>query len=142
MAEPNSSPLIQIVFDVVSALMTLVEEKDLGIRGHSERVALHCLNLARRLKLSKRDCEMIHLAGMLHDIGMVYVPDELIHKTSEQSESERLLMARHPVQAEKILSRISIFKGILPIIRHHHEHYDGSGYPDGLKAEQIPLAGC
>lgn len=139
MAETNSSPLIQMVFDVVSALMTLVEEKDPGIRGHSERVAQHCLNLARRLKLSKRDCEMIHLAGMLHDIGMVYVPDELIHKASEQSESEQVLMARHPVQAEKILSRISIFKGILPIIRHHHEHYDGSGYPDGLKAEQIPL---
>ncbi|MEN6475594.1 MAG: HDOD domain-containing protein [Syntrophaceae bacterium] len=139
MAEHNGSPFIQIVSDVVNALMTLVEEKDVNIRGHSERVAMLCLNLARRLKLGKRDCETIHLAGMLHDVGMVYIPDELIQKSDNLSESEQLIMRRHPVQAEKILSRISIFRAILPTIRHHHEHYDGSGYPDSLKADSIPL---
>jgi len=139
MAEMNGSPLVHIVSDVVGALLTLVEEKDADIRGHSERVALHCLNLARRLKLGKRDCETLHLAGLLHDIGMVYVPDEIIRKSADLSDSEQALLRRHPLRAEKILTRISIFRGIVPTIRHHHEHYDGSGYPDGLKADQIPL---
>lgn len=139
MAEQNSSPFIQIVSEVISALITVIEEKDVYFRGHSERVAVHCLNLARRLKLDKKDCETIYLAGMLHDIGMVYIPDELMHKPGGLSESEQILVHQHPVLAEKILSRISIFRGILPTIRHHHEYYDGSGYPDGLKADRIPL---
>ena len=139
MAEQNSSPFIQIVSDVISALTTVIEEKDVYFRGHSERVAGHCVNLARRLKLGKRDCETIYLAGMLHDIGMVYISDELMHKPGELSESEQVMVRQHPILAEKILSHISIFKGILPTIRHHHEYFDGSGYPDGLKSDQIPL---
>ena len=138
MAGQKSSPFIQIVSDLISALTTVIEEKDVYFRGHSERVAVHCLNLARRLKLGKRDCETVYLAGMLHDIGMVYISDELIHKP-ELSESEQVMLQQHPVLAEKILSRISIFKNILPTIRHHHEFFDGSGYPNGLRADNIPL---
>lgn len=139
MPEPKRSPFIQIVSDLINALVTVIEEKDVFFRGHSERVAVHGLNLARRLDLPKGVCDTIYLAGQLHDIGMVYIPSEIIHKTDELIESELVLLRQHPILAEKILSRISIFKNILPIIRHHHENFDGSGYPDGLQADQIPL---
>ncbi len=133
------SPFARIVSEMITALVTVVEEKDVHFRGHSERVAGNSVLLARKLGLTKREIEQVYLAGRLHDVGMVYIPAEIIHKPDQLSDSERVLFEQHPELAEKIISQISIFQELLPLIRHHHEAYDGSGYPDRLKGDRIPV---
>lgn len=91
------------------------------------------------LNVTKKLIDAIYLAGLLYDIGMVYIPMEVIHKPDKLTPEEMELVKEHPKIAEKILHHISLFKNILPIIRHHHEAYDGGGYPDGLSGEQIPI---
>jgi putative nucleotidyltransferase with HDIG domain len=135
----DGSVLAKVISELISAFVTVVEEKDVVFRGHGERVGSHCVNLARKLNLSKKEIDVIYLAGKLHDIGKVYIPSELIHKPEELSESEEILYKQHPLIAERIISRISIFKNLLPIIHHQSEYFDGSGYPDGIKGENIPI---
>ncbi len=125
--------------DVIKLLVSIVEERDIFIRGHSERVADLCSSFAENLSLPKKTSELLYLAGMLHDIGMVYIPYELINKPGRLNEDELTLVRQHPLIAEKLLSQVNMFKDLIPIVRHHHEHFDGSGYPDGLKGEAIPL---
>ena len=125
--------------DVIKLLVSIVEERDIFFRGHSERVANLCSSFAKYLSLSQRTSEILYLAGMLHDIGMVYIPYDIINKPGRLNEDELTLVKQHPLIAEKLLSQVNMFKDINPIIRHHHEHVDGSGYPDGLKGAEIPL---
>jgi len=129
----------EIVLDLINALITVIEEKEVTFRGHSQRVASNCVRFANKLGLKKHIVETLYIAAMLHDIGMVYIPSEIIHKPGELDESEMVMLKQHPVIAEKILSKIKIFKDMLPIIRHHHENYNGSGYPDRLRSDNIPL---
>ncbi|HOO44948.1 MAG TPA: HDOD domain-containing protein [Deltaproteobacteria bacterium] len=124
---------------VIKALISIIEERDVFIKGHSERVASNCIFFAKKLSLPKKDLDSIYLAGMLHDIGMFYVPLEIIHKPGDLMEEEMSIIRQHPVIAVDFLSQISIFHDAVPFIRHHHEHIDGSGYPDGLKGDEIPL---
>ena len=125
--------------DVIKLLVSIVEERDIFFRGHSERVANLCSSFAKYLSLSQKTSEILYLAGMLHDIGMVYIPYDIINKPGRLNEDELTLVKQHPLIAEKLLSQVNMFKDINPIIRHHHEHVDGSGYPDGLKGAEIPL---
>jgi len=125
--------------ELLKLLVSLIEEKDEFMRGHAQRVASNCVHFSRKLNLSKSEIEKIYFAGLLHDIAMVYVPIEFFQKSGSLNESEITEVKQHPAMAEKILSNLSFFKGILPIIRHHHEAFDGSGYPDGLKGDEIPL---
>lgn len=124
---------------VIKALISIIEDRDVFIKGHSERVASNSFFFARKLSLPKKDLDSIYLAGMLHDIGMLYVPLEIIHKPGELTEEEMAVVRQHPAIAVDFLSHISIFHDAVPLIRHHHEHVDGSGYPDGLKGDEIPL---
>jgi putative nucleotidyltransferase with HDIG domain len=125
--------------DMVRTLVAVIEEKDEYTKGHSERVATLCVRFAGRLGLPKKEIERLYLAGMLHDVGMVYIPRNITQKRGKLSEDESVVISQHPLISEKILSKNGVFNGILSLIRHHHEAYDGSGYPDGLKGEEIPL---
>lgn len=124
---------------VVRILVSLIEEKDNFLKGHSERVANLCVSFGRKLRLSEKNLENIHIAGLLHDLGMIHLPSEIIQKTGGLTEEERTLVRQHPVAAERILSKDSRLLDVLPIIRQHHESFDGSGYPDGIRGDGIHL---
>lgn len=128
-----------VIGEILRTLVAVIEEKDAFLRGHAERVAATCVNFARAMGLSPKTVESVYFAGLLHDIGMVYIPTEILHKTGPLNPDEMATMQQHPLVAEKILSNISILSDTLFIIRHHHEAWDGSGYPDGLKQDAIPL---
>ena len=127
------------LMDLVRVLVSLIEEKDIFLKGHSERVASTCASFSRKLGLSEEEIEKHYLAGLLHDLGMIHMPLEIIHKEGELAREERRLIKQHPLIAEKILGKNKMLMSILPIVRHHHEAFDGTGYPDGLKGEDIPL---
>ena len=124
---------------LVKTLVSVIEEKDPFMKGHAERVATNCVIFSRQLGLTKIEINQIYLAGLLHDVGIVYIPPEITRKTGKLTDDEMDMVKKHPLISEKILSKHDMLKAILPIIRHHHESYDGSGYPDGLKAEEIPI---
>lgn len=124
--------------ETVSALLTVMEVYDSAMRENAERIASNCIRFCRELKRSKKDSEEIYFAGLLHDIGMFRIPVDIYNKKEALTREEQALVQMHPALSEKILSNISFLNGILPIVRHHHEKFDGSGYPDGKKGKDIP----
>ena len=130
----------EFVLDVVKTLVALIEEKDPFLRKHSKRVANNCANFCEEYKIGgEEDVETIYFAGLLHDIGIVAIPINLLQRTDPLTEEEMILIKKHPVSGEKVLGNLNMLKDVLPMVRHHHEAFDGSGYPDGLKADKIPL---
>jgi putative nucleotidyltransferase with HDIG domain len=127
------------LLNAVSTLAMALEAKDAYTRGHSQRVSHYSVQIAREMGLDERETEAIRLAGILHDIGKIGIRDEILHKKGKLTEEEWKQIRKHPEVSVSILSRIPDLKGIIKIIRHHHEHYDGKGYPSGLAGEQIPL---
>ncbi len=125
--------------ELVETLVSLIEARDPFLRGHAERVAATCASFSAKLELPERDIKNMYLAGLLHNLGMIYLPDELLQWPGRLNEEEWKLVKGHPLISEKILSKNRALKGILPIIRQHHEAFDGSGYPRGLKGEEIHL---
>ncbi len=126
--------------ELVETLVTVIEQKDKFMKGHSQKVADLCTGFAKTLKMSQQtQVEKIYFAGLLHDIGMVYIPSEILEKPEELEDDEMAIIRQHPVFAENILSKLSILKGVLPMIKHHHEAFDGSGYPEGLRGMDIPM---
>ena len=95
--------------------------------------------IGREMKLEEKTLETVELAGLLHDIGKIGIPEEILHKADKLDEPELMMIRRHPINGLEILRSIKEFADIIPGILHHHEHYDGSGYPDGLKGSRIPL---
>ena len=136
----NEAEYREFVLDVVKTLVALIEEKDPFLRKHSERVANNCANFCEEYKIvGDEDVETIYFAGLLHDIGIVAIPINLLQRTEPLTDEEMILIKKHPVSGEKVLGNLDILKDVLPMVRHHHEALDGSGYPDGLKADNIPL---
>ncbi len=129
----------QVFKEIVRTLVSVVEHKDPFFKGHSERVAANCVLFSRQLPIPKELMDVIYLASLLYDIGMVYIPNDIIHKPGAFTTEEMALVKDHPKIAENILSNLSYLKNALPIIRHHHETYSGDGYPDGLRGEAIPI---
>ena len=125
--------------DSILALMNTVEAKDPYTRGHSQRTSRYALGIAQEMKLSEEECKKIKTAAELHDIGKIGVHDLIIGKESPLSTMEFQSIQAHALAGEKILDPIEYLKFILPMIRGHHEKYDGTGYPDGLKRDKIPL---
>lgn len=121
------------------ALATAFESHDRATMGHSERVASRALEIARRLGMDEERCRTVRLGALLRDIGNSRLPIGLVQKATELTSEERTAIERHPILGEELLSGFRPLAGLLPIIRSHHEHLDGSGYPDGLRAAQIPL---
>jgi putative two-component system response regulator len=124
---------------VLFALAQAVEEKDSATEGHCARLSALAERLGARLGLPETELVALRRAGMVHDIGKVAVPDAILLKRAPLSEEEWCVMRQHPAAGERICSPLRSFRRVLPIVRHHHERFDGSGYPDGLAGEAIPI---
>jgi putative two-component system response regulator len=124
---------------VLCTLGLIVEGRDPYTEGHCERLALYGADLGRYVGLDEDSIVALRRGGYLHDLGKIAVPDEILKKGSDLSPEEWEIMKRHPVTGENICRPLKSLRLVLPIIRHHHEHVDGSGYPDGLRAGEIPL---
>jgi putative two-component system response regulator len=124
---------------VLCTLGKIVEGRDPYTEGHCERLALHAPELGRQLGLDEDSIRALKRGGYLHDLGKIAVPDEILKKGTNLAPEEWVIMKLHPVTGETICKPLKSLRLVLPIIRHHHEHSDGSGYPDGLRAEEIPL---
>jgi putative two-component system response regulator len=125
-----------------SVLCTLglsVESRDPYTEGHCERLAVRAADLGRHLGLDEDSIVALRRGGYLHDLGKIAVPDAILKKGSDLTLAEWEIMKLHPVTGENICKPLKSLRLVLPIIRHHHEHADGSGYPDGLRAGEIPL---
>jgi len=125
-----------------SVLCTLglsVESRDPYTEGHCERLAENASNLGRYLRLEEEEVTALRRGGYLHDLGKIAVPDEILKKGANLTSDEWVIMRRHPVTGENICRPLKSLRLVLPIIRNHHEHFDGSGYPDGLAGKDIPL---
>ncbi|MFZ0817284.1 MAG: HD domain-containing phosphohydrolase [Candidatus Sulfotelmatobacter sp.] len=130
---------LETVDSVLCTLGLIVEGRDPYTEGHCERLALHAADLGRHLGLDRDSIIALRRGGYLHDLGKIAVPDEILKKGSDLSPEEWKIMKQHPVTGENICKPLKSLRLVLPIIRHHHEHVDGSGYPDGLRAGEIPL---
>lgn len=136
----SKAEMRDLILEVVRTLVALLEEKDPFLKKHSERVANNCANFSEQFKILKaEDIETVFFAGLLHDIGIVAVPIDMLKRSDPLSEKEMIRIKKHPVSGERILSNLSCMKALLPLVRHHHEAVDGSGYPDGIEGEKIPL---
>ena len=136
----NEEEFGEFILDVVNTLVALLDEKDPFLRKHSNRVANNCANFCEEYNVcGGQDVEAIYFAGLLHDIGIVAIPINLLQRTDPLTDEEMIMIKKHPVGGEKILGNLSFLQDVLPMVRHHHEAFDGSGYPDGLKADQIPI---
>jgi putative two-component system response regulator len=124
---------------VVLSLARTIEARDSYTRGHSERLATSAVKLGLNVGLSNDQVEALRVAGIVHDVGKVAVPDSVLLKAGPLTPQETAIMRRHPVEGERICAPLKSFRRVLPIIRHHHERLDGSGYPDGLRGDAIPL---
>ena len=126
--------------DTVSALASALESKDTGTRQHSQRVQRYALELARALDPLVAGHPSVEYGFLLHDIGKIGVPDQILRKPSSLNESEWRLMQMHTLLGEQMLGGVSFLQGAgVEIVRSHHERWDGAGYPDGLAGEQIPV---
>jgi HD-GYP domain-containing protein (c-di-GMP phosphodiesterase class II) len=124
---------------VISSLVKALEEKDVYSAGHSERVADYSEALAKQLNLQDPYKQTLKKASLLHDIGKISIPDNILHKQGALTEDEKSIVKRHELESVKILEPSTFLRDAIPLILHHHEHYDGGGYPHGLAGEMIPL---
>jgi putative two-component system response regulator len=124
---------------VVFALARSIEGKDPYTEGHCERLAEYSSRLGKRIGLAHELITALRWGGIVHDIGKVAVPEAILLKPGPLSPDEWVVMRHHPVIGERICSPLRSFRYVLPIIRHHHERFNGSGYPDGLEGEKIPV---
>jgi len=126
--------------ETVAALAAAVEARDKYTKGHSRRVTELSVALARSMGLSAQACKDIEAAALLHDIGKIGIPDSILHNAGPLPPEGLRYIHDHPIGGENILKPVGSLGRLCPIVRHHHEHYDGGGYPDRLRGEQIPLA--
>lgn len=124
---------------ILTALARTVDANSRWTLGHSERVTQYSLIIAEALGLSETECQDLRRAGLLHDLGKVAVPAEILNKPGKLTEEEFVIIKRHPAEAARIIEPIQVFNRILPIVRQHHERWDGGGYPDQLKGTDIHL---
>ncbi len=123
----------------VKVLIEAIDAKDTYTRGHSDRVRILSLEIAKKLGFTAQKQEDLEYGALLHDIGKIGIKDGILQKKTTLSSEEYRQIQEHSLIGVKILDNIEFFKGKLPMIRHHHERYDGKGYPDGLAGEEIPL---
>jgi len=124
---------------VLFSLAHSIEARDPYTHGHCERLAEMSARMGERLGVTEEQIKALRRAGVVHDIGKVAVADSILLKPGPLSADEAKTMQKHPVVGERICAPLKTFRLVLPIIRHHHEKHDGTGYPDGLQGEEIPL---
>jgi len=125
----------QVIFSLAAA----VEAKDPYTEAHTQRVAESARRIGARMGLSPEELEALYRGGIIHDIGKIGIPDAILLKPGELDYEERVRMNLHPIIGENIVAPLRSSADLRPMIRHHHERYDGTGYPDRLANEQIPL---
>ena len=124
----------------VRALSNAVEARDAYTRKHAERVTAYGMRIARALGLSVPDVADLEFGFLLHDIGKLAIPDSILYKPGQLTAEERALVVQHPVVGAEIVRDIEFLAQPMQVVRHHHERWDGTGYPDGLAGEDIPLS--
>lgn len=122
----------------IETLRFTVEAKDVYTRGHSDRVSAFSVLIGEKLGLPESDIKKLRIGGLFHDIGKIGVPDNILLKDSKLTDDEYSQIKNHPSIGAHILSNATIFADIIPIVKHHHEKYDGNGYPSKLKGDDIP----
>jgi len=128
-----------LFLNLVKSLVAVVEAKHRYTRGHSERVHVVSGFLADQLELDGKTREALHWASLFHDIGKISIPDAILNKPGKLTDEEYDIIKRHPSQGYEVLSHIEQLRDALPGVRHHHEKMDGTGYPDGIEGDEIPL---
>ncbi len=132
------SRVLQASLESIRALAQAVEAKDPYTRRHSEQVAHYAVHLGAHMKAEPAALESLRIAALLHDIGKIGTPDHILTKAGELTKEEFSLIRQHPLLGSEILEHISMFAKEARLVRHHHENWDGAGYPDGLAGEAIP----
>lgn len=125
--------------EMVDALTTALDAKSSYTYGHSDRVAGLALDIARYMGLSQEEQLRIHIGAHLHDIGKIGIPDVILNKQGKLTVEEFAIIRQHPEIGDKIVSKIKVFQSVTDIVRHHHERFDGKGYPDHLQGRDISL---
>ncbi|NOT26772.1 MAG: response regulator [Acidobacteria bacterium] len=124
---------------IIMMLAEMIERRDGYVEGHCHRMANYACTLGRRLGLGADDLQALHRGGFLHDIGMLAIPEAIVCKSQPLEPEEFELVKSHTVQGDQLLANLRSLQPVRPIVRHHHERFDGSGYPDGLRGDAIPL---
>lgn len=126
-------------FNTIHTLALALESRDVYSRGHTERVTRYAIKIGRALEVSTRELEILRYAAQVHDIGKISTPDYILNKAGKLTPDERAVIELHPVKGAEVLEPLEFLKPAIPIVLHHHERYDGTGYPEGLEKEDIPL---
>jgi len=125
--------------ETIMALALAVEAKDPYSAGHSKRVGFYATKIGEAMGLEQEMLRTLQDAGVLHDLGKIGIKDEILLKTTPLTPDEAKIMQQHPIIGEAIVKPVRSLQKVVALVRHHHEHFDGSGYPGGLKGEEIPL---
>ena len=131
--------IFENLFATLYAFVETIEARDSYTKQHSIRVSSYAINIAKTMGCSREDQDKLNVAGSLHDIGKIGIPDNILLKPGRLTDEEYEIIKKHPVIASNIIGHFGMWVEERSIIRHHHERYDGGGYPDGLKGEKIPL---
>jgi putative nucleotidyltransferase with HDIG domain len=126
-------------FETIMAFSDALEARDQYTAGHSRRVMEYSKSIGQRLRLDKQDIEDLKKSALLHDIGKIGIPDTILKKQGKLTDEEYAIIKSHPETGAVILKNIKSFKHLVPAVFHHHEQYDGEGYPNGIKGKEIPM---
>lgn len=125
--------------DTIEALRLVVDAKDIYTRGHSDRVSYYAVLIGKAINLDEKELELLRISGIFHDVGKIGTADDILSKSEKLEMSEFEEIKKHPLKGAQILSAISMFRDVVPIVQCHHERIDGKGYPMGVKGRDIPL---
>ncbi|MFX0198748.1 MAG: HD domain-containing phosphohydrolase, partial [Candidatus Hodarchaeota archaeon] len=125
--------------DTIEALLNAVDGRDGIISGHSRRVADYACTIGRAMGLSPEFQKVLELAALLHDVGKIMISEQILGKPGKLTDQELYMIRQHPEMGERIVGEVNFLREAAPFIRHHHERFDGKGYPDSLSGEDIPL---
>ena len=131
--------LEEIYIEVITAMASAIDARDAYTHGHSNRVTEYAVAIADAMRLSPAEVDIIRNASILHDVGKIGIKEDILKKPGRLTEEERREMEYHPFIGTKILQSVKLLEPVMPLVYHHHERYDGTGYPDGLRGEDIPL---
>jgi HD-GYP domain-containing protein (c-di-GMP phosphodiesterase class II) len=135
----HSRQMHMTYFNTISTLVLTLETRDPYTQGHTERVTKYAMLIGAKMNFSGEDLNTLRYASEIHDIGKISIPDFILNKPGKLNNLERRMIELHPVKGAQIIAPLEFLKDVIPIVRHHHERFDGRGYPDGLKAVRIPL---
>ena len=135
----NSAKVRQFYSQLIQSLSDSLDLREHETAGHTRRIAVLAQHLGQMLGLDSNALESVYVAGLMHDLGKIGMPDRVLLKPEQLTDEEWAVARRHPIEGARLLEPYEHLQGVAEIVRHHHERYDGSGYPDGLKGESIPL---